>query len=122
MKLKNKHKILRFLHNNINERYIISQLPNFASSFKGISRKEVLDWLEIMNAEKLIYLAIADYPESDNIHYIQLLPSGLNYFVNLSLRKKDIRRTWWQMLGAGFLGFALSLVAQFIFWKSGILP
>ena len=44
-----------------------------------------------------------------------------DYNIKRKADNKNVRRSWWQMLCAGALGFLLSLVAQFLFWKIGLL-
>lgn len=112
--MSDKETVLKYL---LQERELYNPV-GLLDQFKDISPQNVGDILDVLVQDKLINLLEFDCTDSDNIHYIGVLPRGYDYFANKweaeRLRKKDVRRTWGQMLGAGVLGFALSTLARYL--------
>lgn len=72
---------------------------NFMHSFSGLSEQMVYACLLVLQDEKLIQVQFADFPESDNIHTIDLLPKGASYFATKELEKQKFYKSWrWNIM------------------------
>jgi len=118
MTIKQRDTVMKWLLSQRNEYNNIYKPRHFYRSFKGISPDEVDDCLEALEDDKYIRVARTDLEECDNIWGIEVLPAALSYFLKRKEEKRQIRRSWWQVLfgvlGGAILGVLGTLLVQYL--------
>ena len=74
---------------------------NFEKHFNFITVQELIEYLKILESDKLIDVCYADYPENFNIYTLHITANGLSYLpkVNYSNQRKWIDRIISLVLG-----------------------
>ena len=62
--------------------------------FPPLSAADCWSLLFTMEEEGLVSVNTADFPESDNIYLIRVLPRGLSYFENKAVKKRETLKNW----------------------------
>ena len=116
--LRKKERVFKHFVTQRNERNHIVKPKNPLSSVKGLSPREVLDYLHILEHNGYIIIQTADFPECDGIWNIGFTSAGLDYFPARQAARKQARNNFVMnmvfILLSAFLGWALSLLTMFL--------